>query len=109
MTNDSVIHSVAGAAGGILAMTATYPLVFLSTRAANETKGQNKSTYQVIVDVLKRDGFQGLYNGLNSSLLGIAVTNGSCITTFTRVQRASSSDLEQALNLSLPSNPCLLG
>lgn len=76
MTNDSVIHSVAGAAGGILAMTATYPLVFLSTRAANETKGQNKSTYQVIVDVLKRDGFQGLYNGLNSSLLGIAVTNG---------------------------------
>jgi len=76
MTNDSVIHSVAGAAGGILAMTATYPLVFLSTRAANETKSQNKSTYQVVVDVLKHDGFQGLYNGLDSSLLGIAVTNG---------------------------------
>ncbi|KAF8494103.1 mitochondrial carrier [Russula emetica] len=72
MTNDSVIHSVAGAAGGILAMTATYPLVFLSTRAANETKSQNK----VVVDVLKHDGFQGLYNGLDSSLLGIAVTNG---------------------------------
>ncbi|KAH9978300.1 mitochondrial carrier domain-containing protein [Russula compacta] len=76
MTNDSVIHSVAGAAGGILAMTVTYPLVFLSTRAANETKSQSKSTYQVVVDLLERDGFLGLYSGLNSSLLGIAVTNG---------------------------------
>ncbi|KAI0284873.1 mitochondrial carrier [Russula brevipes] len=76
MTNDSFIHSAAGAAGGILAMTATYPLVFISTRAANETKCENKSTYQVVMDLLKRDGFLGLYNGLNSSLLGIAVTNG---------------------------------
>ncbi|KAH9959196.1 mitochondrial carrier [Russula dissimulans] len=76
MTSDSSIHAIAGAAGGILAMTATYPLVFLSTRAANETKNGNKSTYQVVVDHLKRDGFVGLYNGFNSSLLGIAVTNG---------------------------------
>ncbi|KAI0265893.1 mitochondrial carrier domain-containing protein [Gloeopeniophorella convolvens] len=76
MASDSFIHSVAGAAGGILAMSATYPLVFLSTRAANETKGQGKSTYQAVVDVLKREGVRGLYSGLNSSLLGIAVTNG---------------------------------
>jgi len=75
MPSDSFIHSVAGAAGGILAMTATYPLVFLSTRAANETK-ENKSTYGAVVDVLKREGFFGLYSGLNSSLLGIAITNG---------------------------------
>jgi len=34
-----------------------------------------------VVDLLKRDGFLGLYNGLNSSLLGIAVTNG-CATPF---------------------------
>jgi len=75
MPSDSFIHSIAGAGGGILAMTATYPLVFLSTRAANETK-ENKSTYGAVVDVLKREGFFGLYRGLNSSLLGIAITNG---------------------------------
>ncbi|KAN0140549.1 peroxisomal membrane protein PMP47B, partial [Lactarius tabidus] len=75
MPSDSFIHSVAGAAGGILAMTVTYPLVFLSTRAANETK-ENKSTYGAVMDVLKREGFFGLYSGLNSSLLGIAITNG---------------------------------
>jgi hypothetical protein len=88
--------------------SARSPLVFLSTRAANETKSENKvnfslserdtttvarasqqyfllpytrfqSTYQAVVDVLRREGLLGLYNGLNSSLLGIAVTNG-CVT-----------------------------
>ncbi|KAF8076355.1 peroxisomal membrane protein PMP47B [Lyophyllum atratum] len=74
--SDSVIHSIAGAAGGIVAMTATYPLIFLSTRAAVETKSEHKSFYQAVVDIVKREGVLGLYSGLSSSLLGIAVTNG---------------------------------
>ncbi|KAF8351486.1 mitochondrial carrier domain-containing protein [Amanita rubescens] len=64
-----------GAAGGIVAMTATYPLVFLSTRAAVETKNE-KSLRQAILGILRKEGIAGLYSGLNSSLLGIAVTNG---------------------------------
>ncbi|KAI0040797.1 mitochondrial carrier [Auriscalpium vulgare] len=75
-SSDSLIHAVAGAAGGIVAMTATYPLIFLSTRAAVETKKEDKTTYQAILDIIKREGVLGLYSGLNSSLLGIAVTNG---------------------------------
>ncbi|KAG6854763.1 hypothetical protein C0991_001190 [Blastosporella zonata] len=74
--SDSAIHSVAGAAGGIVAMTATYPLILLSTRAAVETKTENKSFYQVVLDTIKREGILGLYSGLDSSLLGVAVTNG---------------------------------
>ncbi|KAF9462619.1 mitochondrial carrier domain-containing protein [Collybia nuda] len=74
--SDSVIHSISGAAGGIIAMTATYPLIFLSTRAAVETKKEDKSAYQAVLDIIKREGILGLYSGLNSSLLGIAVTNG---------------------------------
>ena len=35
-----------------------------------------QSTYEAIIDVIKREGFLGLYSGLNSSLLGIAITNG---------------------------------
>jgi adenine nucleotide transporter 17 len=42
MASDSVIHSMAGAAGGIVAMTATYPLIFLSTRSAVDVKKTNK-------------------------------------------------------------------
>lgn len=32
--------------------------------------------YQAVVDIIKREGILGLYSGLSSSLLGIAVTNG---------------------------------
>lgn len=35
-----------------------------------------QSLYQAIIDIVKREGVLGLYSGLNSSLLGIAVTNG---------------------------------
>ncbi|KAI0650824.1 mitochondrial carrier [Trametes meyenii] len=76
MASDSVIHALAGAAGGIVAMSATYPLIFLSTRAAVETKKEQKTTYEAVLDIIKREGIVGLYSGLNSSLLGIAVTNG---------------------------------
>ncbi|KAJ7180039.1 mitochondrial carrier domain-containing protein [Mycena crocata] len=74
--SDSVIHAVAGGVAGIGAMTCTYPLIFLSTRAAVETKQESKSVYQAVVDIVKREGALGLYSGLSSSLLGIAVTNG---------------------------------
>ncbi|KAJ7638795.1 mitochondrial carrier domain-containing protein [Roridomyces roridus] len=74
--DDSLIHSLAGALGGIVAMSCTYPLIFLSTRAAVETKTESKSTYQAILDIIKREGAMGLYSGLSSSLLGVAVTNG---------------------------------
>ncbi|KAJ3894646.1 peroxisomal membrane protein [Lentinula edodes] len=57
-------------------MTATYPLVFLSTRAAVKTQSEDKSVYQAVMEVLEREGVLGLYSGLSSSLLGIAVTNG---------------------------------
>jgi len=57
-------------------MTATYPLVFLSTRAAVKTKNDSKSVYEAVVEIVKQEGVLGLYSGLNSSLLGIAVTNG---------------------------------
>ncbi|KAK0486941.1 mitochondrial carrier domain-containing protein [Armillaria luteobubalina] len=74
--DDSVIQGIAGSAGGIVAMSATYPLIFLSTRAAVETRAESKPVVQAVLDILKREGITGLYSGLNSSLLGIAVTNG---------------------------------
>ena len=73
------------------------PLIFLSTRAAVETKREQKvrlllhvcprgllsfsgqTAYEAVLDIIKREGFLGLYSGLNSSLLGIAITNG-CVS-----------------------------
>jgi len=60
----------------VIAMTITYPLIFLSTRAAVGTKKEQKTTCQAVTDILKSEGIVGLYSGLGSSLLGIAVTNG---------------------------------
>ncbi|KIY71464.1 mitochondrial carrier [Cylindrobasidium torrendii FP15055 ss-10] len=74
--SDSLIHAAAGSAAGIVAMTATYPLIFLSTRSAVEVKKESKSTAQAVKDIIKREGFTGLYSGLSSSLLAIGVTNG---------------------------------
>ncbi|PVG04278.1 mitochondrial carrier [Serendipita vermifera] len=76
MASDSFIHAVAGAAGGSVAMTVTYPLIFVSTRAAVDTENKQKTTYQAVIDVIRSaEGISGLYSGLNSSLLGISVTN----------------------------------
>lgn len=68
-------------------------MIFLSTRAAVETKNEKKvsgtmlvsqsayidpeqTTYEAVKDIVKREGVFGLYSGLGSSLWGIAVTNG---------------------------------
>ncbi|KAM0748581.1 mitochondrial carrier [Meredithblackwellia eburnea MCA 4105] len=75
--SDSAIHAVSGAAGGCVAMTITYPLVNLSTRAQVAAKSSDEETLKdAVLKVIKRDGIAGLYDGLTSSLLGIAITNG---------------------------------
>ncbi|CAK9783919.1 mitochondrial carrier [Cutaneotrichosporon oleaginosum] len=73
---DSAIHAVAGAVGGAISMTLTYPLVNLSTRAAVATKHEDVSLKDAIVQTVKKEGLSGLYSGLESSLFGIALTNG---------------------------------
>lgn len=68
------------------------PLIFLSTRAAVETKNDKKvntivvllweslhlsqTTYEAVKAIVQREGVFGLYSGLGSSLWGIAITNG---------------------------------
>jgi hypothetical protein len=77
MISDSGIHALAGAAGGALSMAVTYPLVNLSTRAQVETKKQgNESTLGAVRRIIQAEGIAGLFDGLESSIVGIAVTNG---------------------------------
>jgi hypothetical protein len=46
----------------------------LMTRADRMGHGQTFKT--AVLKVVKQDGIAGLYDGLTSSLLGIAITNG---------------------------------
>jgi len=72
---DNIAHALAGAGGGLLAMTLTYPLITLSTRAQVESKRADTSTLDAIRHIINREGITGLYAGLDSALFGISVTN----------------------------------
>lgn len=76
MVSESLVHACAGGAGGLVAMTATYPLMAISTRAAvDRSRKPGESLVQALRTVLETEGVLGLYDGLGSSLLGIGVTN----------------------------------
>ncbi|KAL8648159.1 MAG: hypothetical protein Q9210_005153 [Variospora velana] len=72
---DNIAHALAGAGGGLLSMTLTYPLITLSTRAQVESKRAHSSTYDAVRRIVQREGVTGLYSGLDSALFGISVTN----------------------------------
>lgn len=76
MVSESFVHACAGGAGGLVAMTATYPLMGISTRAAvDRSKHPGESLFKAITTVIAKEGIRGLYDGLGSSLIGIGVTN----------------------------------
>ena len=72
---DNIAHALAGAGGGLIAMTLTYPLITLSTRAQVESKRADTSTLAAVKHIINREGISGLYAGLDSALFGISVTN----------------------------------
>ncbi|KAI9364972.1 mitochondrial carrier domain-containing protein [Zopfochytrium polystomum] len=88
MASDSVAHALAGAGGGMISMTLTYPLVTVSTRsqvsktpAAAATASDGKKTppagqLDAFRKIIREEGVQGLYSGIESALFGIAVTQG---------------------------------
>ncbi|WFD31799.1 hypothetical protein MSPP1_002838 [Malassezia sp. CBS 17886] len=76
MVSESFVHACAGGAGGLVAMTATYPLMAISTRAAvDRSKHPGESVAHAVTKVLATEGFLGLYDGLSSSLVAIGVSN----------------------------------
>ena len=56
-------------------MCGSYPLITLSTRAQVESKRAHTSTLDAVRHIVQREGFSGLYSGLESALFGISVTN----------------------------------
>jgi solute carrier family 25 (peroxisomal adenine nucleotide transporter), member 17 len=73
--SDNIAHALSGAGGGLIAMTLTYPLITLSTRAQVEASRSSTSLLATIKHIIHREGFVGLYAGLESALFGISVTN----------------------------------
>lgn len=86
MTNNELkvselASAIAGAGGGALSMTLTYPLVTITTKLQAEEKlsqqegREKRNTVEVIKDIFQRYGIRGFYNGLESAIYGMAMTN----------------------------------
>jgi hypothetical protein len=56
-------------------MILTYPLVTLSTRSQVESKRAQTTVTDATRHIIQREGFSGLYAGLDSAVFGISVTN----------------------------------
>ncbi|RPA81246.1 mitochondrial carrier [Ascobolus immersus RN42] len=75
MSDDNVLHAIAGAGGGILSTLLTYPLLTLSTRSQIESRRASSSFVDAARRIIDREGLTGLYSGLESAIFGISVTN----------------------------------
>ncbi len=102
MMSDAVVNGLAGACGGIVAQLLTYPLQAVNTRQHIERKtrdngdlgvgdpnllgfpskskptkgGGGGGTLEEICEVIKQEGWEGLYRGLGPSLVGTACSQG---------------------------------
>ncbi|CAG8627285.1 19602_t:CDS:2 [Dentiscutata erythropus] len=77
---DNVAHALSGAAGGIVSMALTYPLITVSSRLQVQKDNKAVEAYKggrdAIIKIIKSEGISGLYSGVNSAIFGIALTNG---------------------------------
>ncbi|KAM0964194.1 hypothetical protein ACFX2I_023040 [Malus domestica] len=81
--SNAVANGLAGAGGGIIAQIITYPLQTVNTRQQTErvskqsfANSKRLGTLVQILQVIRSDGWGGLYSGLRPSLLGTAASQG---------------------------------
>ncbi|KAH8149210.1 uncharacterized protein LAJ45_06749 [Morchella importuna] len=75
---NSTVHLFAAAAAGIVTGTATNPIWLIKTRlqldkqhASSPGSRQYKNSYDCARQVIRQEGFRGLYRGLSASYLGV--------------------------------------
>nr|XP_009791348.1 PREDICTED: peroxisomal nicotinamide adenine dinucleotide carrier-like isoform X2 [Nicotiana sylvestris] len=78
--SDALISGLAGAGGGIIAQLITYPLQTVNTRQQTDRNSkkmkQTLGSIEQICQVVKQEGWDGLYGGLTPSLIGTAASQG---------------------------------
>lgn len=93
--------AVAGATGAVLANALVYPLDIVKTRLQVQVRSQKTggvplttndhhyaSTLDAVQKIVKDEGVQGLYSGLNGSLIGVASTNFAYFYWYSVVRQA---------------------
>jgi hypothetical protein len=109
--------AVAGASGAVLANALVYPLDIVKTRIQVQVRSDDPvthasathytSTWDAVSKIVANEGLQGLYAGMNGSLLGVASTNfayfywytiiRTLYTKYTKSNAAPSTAVELSL------------
>eukprot|EP01113_Clastostelium_recurvatum_P029419 TRINITY_DN3549_c0_g1_i2.p1 TRINITY_DN3549_c0_g1~~TRINITY_DN3549_c0_g1_i2.p1 ORF type:complete len:304 (-),score=59.63 TRINITY_DN3549_c0_g1_i2:9-920(-) len=71
----AMAHSLAGSIGGIISLTSTYPLFLASTRMQNNKEAQ-LSLLDSFKEIVREDGYPGLFKGLSTAIFGVSTTQG---------------------------------
>jgi len=75
-TMDSFADGMAGAAGGVSGITVFYPLNIIRTKLqTDDTSKQARGMLQVFQDILKEDGWMGMFTGWWGQVVALAVSN----------------------------------
>lgn len=69
-------HAMAGAVGGVYALTATYPLFTVATRMQVQKTQKYKSMTHALKTIVEEEGLGGLFSGVHSAWVGVFVSQG---------------------------------
>jgi hypothetical protein len=110
-------RAVAGASGAVIANALVYPLDIVKTRLQVQVRSTDlasaadsehyNSTWDAVSKIIASDGIQGLYAGMNGSLIGVASTNFayfywySIIRTFYNTYAQAGASPSTAVELAL--------
>uniref|UniRef100_A0A7S2QSI1 Uncharacterized protein n=1 Tax=Norrisiella sphaerica TaxID=552664 RepID=A0A7S2QSI1_9EUKA len=71
----SLVHAIAGATGGVTAISVFFPLNTARIRIQVASHEEAKGLMQTIIDTIEDDGFQALYQGWKSAVMAIGSSN----------------------------------
>lgn len=82
--SEAAVEGISGAVGAMIACVATYPLMTISTKQAVLRNGvltkddskTRRGTLSEITSILRNQGLQGLYHGIQPALIGTGVSQG---------------------------------
>ncbi|XP_017754402.1 PREDICTED: peroxisomal membrane protein PMP34 [Eufriesea mexicana] len=95
---ETLVHAISGAAGGVVAMAAFFPLDTVRSRLQLEEDRESKSTLATIRDLVAKEGPATLYRGMIPVLQSLCASNFVYFYTFHGLKMLRTSRNQTAGN-----------
>ncbi|XP_065167941.1 peroxisomal membrane protein PMP34 [Atheta coriaria] len=100
---ETFVRAIAGATGSIISMSVFYPLDTVRFRMQLEDEHseylKTLNTFQAVVHILKKEGFEALYRGVKPVLQSLGASNFVYFYTFHGLKKAGSGYHDLALGI----------